>query len=238
MAEQRQPLYDGVVALQPQYIQQPSELERYEHITGNTSLSYLITKRVIDIIGSLFFLVLFSPIFLITAIAIKIEDPRGKIIYHSTRIGKDQVPFDFPKFRSMIADADIVKSKILAMNEKDGPIFKIKNDPRITKVGHFIRKYSIDELPQLICVLAGKMSLVGPRPPMPEEVLKYTEYEQQRLAVTPGLSCVWQISGRSELSFEQWMELDLEYIKNQNIVNDIKILIKTPIAVLRPRGAY
>ncbi|GHU70499.1 hypothetical protein FACS1894184_16030 [Clostridia bacterium] len=146
--------------------------------------------------------------------------------------------FDFPKFRSMIVDADRVKNNILSMNEKDGPIFKIMNDPRITKVGHFIRKYSIDELPQLICVLAGKMSLVGPRPPLPEEVQKYTEYELQRLVVTPGLSCVWQISGRSELSFEQWIELDLDYIKKQNTINDLRILIKTPMAILRPRGAY
>ncbi|GHU66956.1 multidrug MFS transporter [Clostridia bacterium] len=238
MAEQRQPLVEGSAALQPQYIQQPVEQERYEHITGNTSPSYLITKRVIDIIGSIFFLVLFSPIFLVTAIAIKIEDPKGKIIYHSIRIGKDQVPFDFPKFRSMIADAEVIKNRILAMNEKDGPIFKIKNDPRITKVGHFIRKYSIDELPQLICVLAGKMSLVGPRPPIPEEVKQYTENELQRLVVIPGLTCLWQISGRSELSFGKWVELDLEYIKNQSIIDDMRILVMTPLAILQPRGAY
>ncbi|GHU66953.1 hypothetical protein FACS1894184_05950 [Clostridia bacterium] len=190
MAEQRQVLVEGALAyqqqaLQPAYSSQVVESE-YEIVKGNTSIGYLFSKRLIDIIGSLFGLIFLSPIFLVTDIAIEIEDPKGKVIYHSTRIGKDQAPFDFPKFRSMVSNADNVRANILHMNEKDGPIFKIKNDPRITKVGHFIRKYSIDELPQLWCVLRHEMSLVGPRPPLPEEVKNYTDYQMQRLSVTPG----------------------------------------------------
>jgi lipopolysaccharide/colanic/teichoic acid biosynthesis glycosyltransferase len=167
-----------------------------------------------------------------------IENP-GPIIYSQERIGKDGKPFLFYKFRSMIVGADKLKDKLLDDNEsKDGVIFKMKRDPRITKVGRVIRRYSIDELPQLINVLKGEMSMVGPRPPLPKEVNQYTLEDRKRLHIKPGITCIWQVEGRSDIPFTQQVELDKQYIRSQSFWEDLKILLKTIPAVLTGKGAY
>ncbi|MFS0881677.1 sugar transferase [Metabacillus niabensis] len=191
----------------------------------NESNFYLITKRLIDIIGALFGLVLFSFLFLIIAIAIKIEDPKGPIFFIQTRIGKGEKSFKMLKFRSMVSNAEDILSDLLEYNEAQGAMFKMKEDPRVTRVGRFIRRTSIDELPQLLNVLKGDMSLVGPRPPLPREVDLYTDYDKQRLLVTPGCTGLWQISGRSNIGFAEMVQLDLNYIRNRNIRKDIMIMI-------------
>ncbi|MGE5551264.1 MAG: sugar transferase [Bacteroidota bacterium] len=197
----------------------------------------LTLKRLMDIIGSIAGLVLFLPIMVVVAIAIKLESP-GPVLFKQKRVGKDGVEFEFWKFRSMVIGADEMKDKLIALNEKDGPIFKIKNDPRVTRVGRFIRKYSIDELPQLFHVLTAKMSIVGPRPPLPSEVMNYGRYEWTRLSVQPGLTCLWQISGRSNLGFDEWMKLDIQYISNWSILLDLQIIAKTFWVVIKSEGAY
>lgn len=200
-------------------------------------IRYRKRKRLLDIFGSLALLILFSPIFLFVALAIKLTS-RGPIFYVSNRVGLCGRIFPFYKFRSMYIDADKRKDQLSEQNEKDGPIFKMKNDPRITPIGRFIRKYSLDELPQLINVFLGHMSLVGPRPPLPKEVEQYDAYMAERLSVRPGLTCYWQIMGRSDLSFEEWMELDHRYLTEMSVWVDLKILFMTPVAVLRGDGAY
>ncbi|WP_079913843.1 sugar transferase [Paenibacillus sp. 32352] len=197
----------------------------------------LAVKRLIDIVASLLLILIISPIFIITAFAIKI-DSRGSIIYKQQRIGKNGKQFNMLKFRSMVTDADAMLKKLQEKNEMDGIAFKMKDDPRITNVGRFIRKYSIDELPQLFNVLKGDMSLVGPRPPLPNEVERYGDWEWRRLEVLPGITGLWQVSGRSDLSFQQWMNLDVYYIENWSIAFDIKILLKTIPVVLKGEGAY
>lgn len=182
-------------------------------------------------------LVVLSPLFLITAIAIKL-DSEGEVFYSQLRVGKDGKLFKMYKFRSMCVDADKQLDKLKDLNEKDGPVFKIANDPRVTRVGRIIRKRSIDELPQLINIIKGDMSIVGPRPPLPNEVAQYTPYQMQRLSVKPGLTCYWQISGRSDISFDEWVELDCKYIRESSVWTDIKIILKTIPAVLTGRGAY
>jgi lipopolysaccharide/colanic/teichoic acid biosynthesis glycosyltransferase len=195
-------------------------------------------KRLIDIIFSLIGLLLLLPIFTITGLAIHIENP-GPIFYTHKRIGKDGREFDFYKFRSMVMGADKMKDQLLDVNESgDGVIFKMKKDPRVTKTGRIIRRFSIDELPQLVNVLKGDMSLVGPRPPIPREVAEYTLEDRKRLHVKPGITCIWQVSGRSDIPFHQQVELDKEYIRSQTIFQDIKILLKTMPAVLSGKGAY
>ena len=198
--------------------------------------STLAVKRLIDIIFSGVLLIILSPVFLLTALCIKIED-RGPLFYSQTRVGKWGGNFKMYKFRSMCVNADEKKKDMLAMNETGGVIFKIKNDPRITKTGAIIRKTSIDELPQLWNVLKGDMSLVGPRPPVPEEVSQYEYLERKRLGVTPGITCIWQVSGRSNIKFKQQVQMDVEYIENQSILNDLKLLLKTIPAVLTGKGA-
>ena len=188
---------------------------------------YLICKRLIDIIASLLGIILLSPIFLIVAVAIKIEDPKGSVFFTQDRCGKDSVLFPMYKFRSMVSNAEELLDELKVMNEMDGPAFKIKDDPRITKVGRIIRKTSIDELPQLFNILKGDMSLVGPRPPIPHEVSEYNEYQMQRLLVKPGLTCIWQVSGRNAIGFDEWVDMDLSYIKNRNLFLDIKLIFKT-----------
>lgn len=195
-------------------------------------------KRFLDFTLSLIALILLWPLFLLIALIIKWDDP-GPVFYLSTRIGKWGKPFSFPKFRTMYVNADKAKAKL----EKDqlhtnDPTFKMKKDPRVTPVGRILRKTSLDELPQLWNVLKGEMSLVGPRPPIPEEVAKYSLRQRQRLDIIPGLTCFWQVSGRSDLSFDQQVRLDVDYIKSQNFWTDVKILLKTIPAVLSGRGAY
>ena len=194
-------------------------------------------KRGIDIIGSLFGLILLSPVFALTALAIKVED-RGPVFFASDRAGKWGKRFKMFKFRSMILEADQLKDDLLDQNETGGVIFKMKHDPRITRVGRLIRKLSIDELPQLYNVLKGDMSLVGPRPHPPKEVELYTLTDRRRLDATPGLTCFWQVSGRSDINFETQVRLDVQYIESQSLWGDLKLLLKTIPAVLTGRGAY
>lgn len=198
--------------------------------------SALVIKRFMDIILSSLLLIILSPVFFITALTIKLED-KGPLFYSQIRVGKWGRLFKMFKFRSMCVNAEKMKKDMIRMNEAGGVIFKIKNDSRITKTGAFIRKASIDELPQLWNVLKGDMSLVGPRPPLPEEVSQYQYQERKRLGVTPGITCIWQVSGRSNINFQQQVQMDVEYIESQTISNDIKILMKTIPAVLTGKGA-
>ena len=204
----------------------------------NRSAVYRVAKRALDIVASALGLVVLSPLFLLTALAIKIEDPKGRVFYHQPRIGQNGSVFSCHKFRSMYANADEIKASLMDQNEMDGPVFKMRHDPRITKVGRVIRKLSIDELPQLYNVFKGELSLVGPRPLAVEEELACNAYQRQRELVKPGITCYWQISGRNEISFEEWIELDFKYIREQNLWTDFKILLKTIPAVLSTRGGY
>ena len=194
-------------------------------------------KRMVDIVASAFFLVVFSPILLVTAIAVLTTSP-GPVIFKQDRIGKDGRAFEFYKFRSMRATAESERVKLLSHNEKNGPIFKIEEDPRITRVGRFIRRTSIDELPQIWNVLRGDMSLVGPRPPLPVEVAEYSAWERQRLTVRPGVTGIWQVSGRSDIDFETWVAMDVEYIEEWSPSLDTSLMVRTIPAVLSGRGAY
>lgn len=199
----------------------------YSDVLGKESILYSVTKRLIDIVGSLCGIILLSPLFLIVAILIKLEDPKGKVFFAQERNGKYPKTFKMYKFRSMVHNAEELLKDLMDRNEQTGPVFKINDDPRITKVGKFIRKTSIDELPQLFNVLKGDMSLVGPRPPIPHEVDQYNSYQMQRLAVKPGLTCIWQVSGRNNIGFDEWIEMDIEYIKTRNLWLDIKLIFKT-----------
>ncbi|MEX2242835.1 MAG: exopolysaccharide biosynthesis polyprenyl glycosylphosphotransferase [Fimbriimonadaceae bacterium] len=200
-------------------------------------ITYRKRKRLLDIFGSLFLCALFLPLMLVIAALIKLTS-KGPVFYSSKRAGLMGRPFNFYKFRSMYVDADKRLTEVLPSNEKDGPIFKMHDDPRITRVGRFLRRTSMDELPQLFNVFRGDMSLVGPRPPLMSEVEQYDEYAMERLAVRPGMTCYWQIMGRSNLSFGEWMELDHRYLEDMSVTTDLKILLKTPLAVLKGDGAY
>lgn len=203
----------------------------------NNSYLYLTSKRIIDIIASLIGLIVLSPIMLVVATLIKLEDPKGPIIFSQVRCGIDSRQFKIYKFRSMYIDAEQRLQELVHLNEQTGPVFKIKNDPRITRIGKFIRKTSLDELPQLINVLKGEMSLVGPRPALPNEVSQYTEYQKQRLMVKPGITCIWQVSGRNNIGFDEWVELDLKYIRNRSISLDLKLILQTLPALLGDTNA-
>ncbi|MER3413822.1 MAG: hypothetical protein C4341_06205 [Armatimonadota bacterium] len=198
---------------------------------------YAFWKRVLDAVGSAGLVLLLSPVFLIIAVLVKATSS-GPVIYRQVRVGREGQQFVFYKFRSMYKDADKRLQEVLDKNEKAGPIFKMKNDPRVTPVGRVLRKYSLDELPQLFNVLKGDMSLVGPRPPLPREVEQYDDRALQRLSVLPGITCLWQICGRSDTSFEDWLELDSLYVENMSFWLDLKILMKTPLSVVRGDGAY
>lgn len=191
------------------------------------SITYLATKRLIDILGASIGLIVLSPLLLMIAILIKLESPNSKVIFNQVRNGINGNKFKMYKFRSMVEDAEEQLKYLKEKNEMSGPVFKIKDDPRITKIGKFIRITSIDELPQLVNVLKGDMSLVGPRPPLPREVKHYTEYQMQRLLVRPGLTCYWQIGGRNDVSFDRWVDLDIKYIGERNTLIDIQLIIKT-----------
>ncbi|MCT3317409.1 sugar transferase [Lacticaseibacillus paracasei] len=212
---------------------------RYEQVDlGGLTTTYIIGKRCFDIAASFVGLALLSWLFLVIALLIKLDDPDGQVFYSQTRLGKDGHKFQMWKFRSMVSNADKLVDKLLQKNEAEGAMFKIKNDPRVTRVGRVLRKYSLDELPQLYNVLRGDMSLVGPRPPLPREVMSYTEYDRQRLTVIPGCTGLWQISGRSDLGFSEMVALDIQYINNACFSQDFKILLKTVIVVIHPSGAY
>ena len=198
---------------------------------------WAFVKRAMDLCGAVCGLVLASPIMLAAAIAVKRCDG-GPAIFAQTRVGKNGREFKMYKFRSMYTDAEARLAELQKYNQVDGPAFKMENDPRITPVGRFLRKTSIDELPQLVNILKGDMSLVGPRPPLPREVAQYSDWDWGRLAVKPGLTCYWQVSGRSNVSFGDWMKLDLKYVEEQGLWTDLKILAKTVLVVLRGEGAY
>ena len=198
----------------------------------------LAFKRLMDIIISLTAIILLSPLFLIVGLCIKLTDG-GPIFYVQTRVGKQGKEFPFPKFRSMVLNADKMKDTLLKQAERVGDVtFKMKKDPRVTAIGRFIRRFSIDELPQVWCVLIGDMSIVGPRPPVPREVKLYTQEDRRRLEVIPGLTGIWQVSGRSDIGFKQQVELDVLYIESHSVWLDIKLIFKTIPAVLLGKGAY
>lgn len=195
-------------------------------------------KRTVDIVGAAVMLILLSPLFLVLAICIWATD-RGPILFWQNRVGQYGRHFRFPKFRSMVVNADALKDKILEQNQHgDNRTFKMKNDPRITWIGRIIRKFSFDELPQFWCVLKGEMTLVGPRPPVPREVALYSVQDRRRLEVRPGLTCIWQVSGRSDIPFEGQVLLDAQYIESQSLWLDLVLLVKTIPAVLLGKGAY
>jgi len=199
--------------------------------------AYDVLKRIIDVVVACCGLILAAPILLVAALAVKLDSP-GPVFYRQPRLGKDGRPFVMLKLRSMTQDATQLQAALAHANEAIGPVFKIRSDPRITRVGRFIRRTSIDELPQLWHVLLGDMSLVGPRPPIPEEVARYEPWQRERLAVKPGLTCTWQVSGRSDIPFERWVQMDIDYIRHRNLWLDLKILLQTIPAVLSGRGAY
>jgi lipopolysaccharide/colanic/teichoic acid biosynthesis glycosyltransferase len=203
----------------------------------NQRYVYRFFKRMLDIIASVIGLIVLSPVFLIVSLAIKAED-RGPIFYSQVRLGKGQRPFKMWKFRSMVVDADKKLEKLLEQNEVEGAMFKMKEDPRITKVGRFTRKHSLDELPQLWNVLIGEMSLVGPRPPLEREVAEYSEYDKQRLIAKPGCTGLWQVTERNNVDFAGMVELDLDYIQSSSLLFDIIILVKTVAIIFKPNGAY
>ena len=199
---------------------------------------YWVIRRGQDIVFSLLALVVLAIPMLIVALAIWIDSPGASPVFSQDRVGRDGKVFKCYKFRSMVPDAESKLQEVLLQNEMDGPVFKMKDDPRVTRVGRFLRKTSIDELPQLVNILKGDMSIVGPRPALPREVAEYTDYEKQRLYVTPGLTCYWQIQpNRNELTFDEWMDLDLKYIQDRSFWLDWKLIALTVVAVFRMYGA-
>ena len=199
---------------------------------------YRLIKRLFDVCASFTALVLLSPMFLVVAIAIKAEDSQGKVFYSQIRVGKGGKRFKMYKFRSMISNADELLKTLISENDVDGAMFKMKLDPRVTKVGSFIRKYSIDELPQLVNVLKGNMSLVGPRPPLEREVKEYTDYDKQRLYVKPGCTGLWQATVRNSVGFDEMVRLDLIYVQKRSLKFDLWIIFRTVKIMFRPNGAY
>ncbi len=197
-----------------------------EAVITDITIGYKFFKRVIDIVCSLSGLLLLSPVLIIVSILIKLESD-GPIIFSQDRIGYKGKEFKMYKFRSMVVNAEELKKKLAERNEMSGPMFKMKNDPRVTKVGKFIRKTSIDELPQLINILKGEMSLVGPRPSLPKEVKEFEPWMIERLEVKPGLTCYWQVSGRNDIDFEDWMKLDIKYVRERSFWLDMKLIFKT-----------
>lgn len=197
---------------------------------------YNFLKRCFDIVSSFIALILLSPLFLVIAVLIHREDG-GPVIFRQERLTKNGKPFTMYKFRTMCVDAEAKLASLRALNEADGPVFKIREDPRITRIGRVLRRTSMDELPQFANILLGDMSLVGPRPPIPSEVAEYTSHQRQRLDVKSGLTCYWQISGRSNLGFDDWVALDLKYIMERGILTDLSILCKTVLVVFKMTGA-
>jgi exopolysaccharide biosynthesis polyprenyl glycosylphosphotransferase len=193
-------------------------------------------KRLFDIFVSAAALMILAPLFVGVAVLIKLTS-KGPVFFRQGRVGLHGRPFNMFKFRTMVVNAEALKEQLLGRNEQTGPVFKMKNDPRITPIGHFLRKHSIDELPQLINVLRGDMSIVGPRPPVPAEVAKYEAWQRRRLSVRPGLTCIWQVSGRNQITFQQWMYLDMRYIDHWSITDDLNLILRTLPIVVTGRGA-
>lgn len=198
---------------------------------------YEVIKRVIDVVCSFIGVLVLSPLFIIIAIIIKFTS-KGPVFFSQRRVGRDGKEFKMYKFRSMVVNAEELKEKLVAQNEMSGPMFKMKDDPRVTKVGKFIRKTSIDELPQLWNVLKGDMSLVGPRPSLPKEVAQFEDWMYRRLEVKPGLTCYWQVSGRNNIDFEDWMKLDIKYVDERSTWIDIKLIFKTVGVLFGDKNAH
>lgn len=209
-----------------------------DSIVQRERYGYRLIKRLFDVCASFTALVLLSPMFLVVAIAIKAEDSQGKVFYSQIRVGKGGKRFKMYKFRSMVSNADELLKTLISENDVDGAMFKMKLDPRVTKVGSFIRKYSIDELPQLVNVLKGNMSLVGPRPPLEREVKEYTDYDKQRLYVKPGCTGLWQATVRNSVGFDEMVRLDLIYVQKRSLKFDLWIIFRTVKIMFRPNGAY
>ncbi len=198
---------------------------------------YLVGKRIFDIVSSAIAMLVLSPLFAVIALLIHMDDPTASCIFAQERVGKYGKTFTMYKFRTMIADAEKQRERLEARNEKDGPVFKIRNDPRVTRIGRILRKTSMDELPQLWNVLKGDMSIVGPRPALPKEVRCYQPWQRERLQVTPGLTCYWQVIPRRDtIPFEEWMRLDIRYIRERSWLVDLKLIAKTIIIVFTGQG--
>jgi exopolysaccharide biosynthesis polyprenyl glycosylphosphotransferase len=215
----------------------PSDDDYLHYLSTDAKPAQFAVKRMIDIVCSAAALLVLSPLLVGVAIAIKITSP-GPVFFKQVRVGLHGAKFNLLKFRSMVVNADAMKDQLLAQNEhKDGPVFKMTNDPRITGIGAFIRKYSIDELPQLVNILRGDMTIVGPRPAVPKEVAQYKAWQRRRLSVRPGLTCYWQVGGRNSIPFEQWMKMDLRYVDQWSLAVDAELILKTFPVVLTGRGA-
>lgn len=216
-----------------------TDFDRYNmrEIYRRKSPVYKRIKRAMDVLLSAAALIVLSPVFLVTAAAVKYED-HGPVFFVQQRAGKDMKPFSMYKFRSMYVNADEKLHEMMKDNEQTGHAFKIKNDPRITRTGKVIRRFSIDELPQLINIIKGDMSIVGPRPILTFQMEACSEYEKQRLVVQPGLTCYWQVGGRANIKWEEWVELDLDYIEDMSLWTDIKMIVRTVPAVFDSDGAY
>lgn len=210
---------------------------RTEQIVQASQRKYWKRKRVFDFAASLLLLALSAPLLLLLAVLICLDDPRGGPIFRQTRLGLGGRRFTMYKFRTMAVDAEQRRAELAALNEMDGPVFKIREDPRVTRIGKFLRRSSLDELPQLFNVLRGDMSIIGPRPPLPCEAAEYTDYQSLRLIVKPGLTCLWQVrTDRNAVSFAEWVEDDMEYILNASLWGDVKLMLKTPFVMLRGKG--
>ncbi|WP_425325418.1 sugar transferase [Priestia megaterium] len=205
---------------------------------ANQRKGYLVLKRLLDIVFSLMGLIVLLPVFIVIAFLIKIEDQKGPVLFKQIRVGKNNEEFTMYKFRSMVSNAEDLLEGLLDKNETTGAMFKMRDDPRITKIGKFIRRTSLDELPQLLNVLKGEMSLVGPRPPLPREVEKYNDYHKQRLLAKPGCTGLWQVSGRSSIGFDEMVQLDLKYITKSNTFYDLCIILKTVKILFVSDDAY
>ncbi|MCH1640123.1 sugar transferase [Paenibacillus timonensis] len=214
------------------------ETGSYVSVSSKTRSIYLAAKRTMDFLGASFGILLLLPVLILIALLIKLEDPKGPILFKQQRVGKNGRPFNMYKFRSMVSNAEELLEQLLNQNEVSGHMFKIKEDPRVTKIGKLIRKTSLDELPQMINVLKGEMSLVGPRPPLPREVKEYNAYHMKRLEVTPGCTGLWQVSGRNSVGFEEMVDLDLKYISERSFFYDVKLIFKTFIILIRPNDAF
>lgn len=217
-------------------IAQPSPLQQLVLSPAWASPARLALKRALDVFASTCLLLVLSPVFAILAVAVKLSSP-GPVFYRWKVVGQLGRPFTGYKFRSMVANADALRSQLTPRNEMQGPVFKISNDPRVTRLGSWMRRYSLDELPQLYSVLKGDMSLVGPRPPLVTEYQQFSEFQKQKLMVKPGMTCLWQVNGRNQVSdFDEWVKLDLEYIRNWSLSLDLKIMLRTMKEVVNASG--